>query len=154
MLLLTEKSSFTQHSEIKISFTRTIYHYQTINDSLEIYAFLLKLWKDHSIGLYESAFAVYLDNANNIIGYRHLAFGSMEAVLIDQRLVFATALLCGATGFIFAHNHPTGRLKASIADIKLTESLRKAGSIMQIRFLDHLIVTSEGYYSFRDSGDL
>jgi DNA repair protein RadC len=69
-------------------------------------------------------------------------------------MVLATALKCGATGIILSHNHPSGNLFPSDADDKLTKQIFEASKIMEIQLLDHLIITSEGYYSYADQGKI
>lgn len=73
--------------------------------------------------------------------------------MIDIRLVMATALGCLATTIIVCHNHPSGNLKPSSADEKITEQLVNAGKTLRISVLDHIIITSEnGYFSFAENG--
>ena len=69
-----------------------------------------------------------------------------------MRIIFATALKCAASSIIVAHNHPSMNLTPSEADRELTKKLREGGKLLDIKVLDHLIVTTEGYYSFADDG--
>ena len=83
-----------------------------------------------------------------------ISSGGITGTLVDVRIVFKKALEKGATAVILCHNHPSGALKPSNSDIQLTEKLRDAGKILDIRVLDHLIVTESGYFSFADEGKL
>jgi DNA repair protein RadC len=73
-------------------------------------------------------------------------------VLVDVGIVFSIALKACASGIIFSHNHPSGRLRPSKHDIYLTEKIVAAAQILDIRVCDHIIVTTEGYFSFKDEG--
>lgn len=79
-----------------------------------------------------------------------LSKGGITGTLVDVRLVLKTALEVGATGLILAHNHPSGTLKPSAADKELTKKLKLASESLDIKILDHLIVTETAYYSFAD----
>ena len=72
--------------------------------------------------------------------------------MVDIRIVLGIALKCCACGIILAHNHPSGEINPSRQDEEITKRLREAGKLMEINVLDHLIITSENYYSFADQG--
>jgi len=72
----------------------------------------------------------------------------------DPKLIFAAAINGASAAIILSHNHPSGQLKPSDADLKLTQKLKEGGKYLEIQVLDHIIVTSEGYYSFADEGVL
>jgi DNA repair protein RadC len=95
-----------------------------------------------------------LNRGNKVIGICEISTGTVSGTLVDPRVVFATALKTNATGIILAHNHPSGNLKPSRADELLTDKLRKAGELLDVVVLDHIIVTTEGFYSFADEGYL
>lgn len=102
----------------------------------------------------EYVFALYLNNNNEVVDHKCLSVGGYSASVVDTREVFATALLCRASGVILCHNHPSNQLKASVADRQLTRELSEAGKIMKVTLLDHIILTDASYYSFSDEGDL
>jgi len=104
--------------------------------------------------LREQVVILYLNNANKVIGYYRHTTGGLTSSLIDTRLILATALKSLSTGIIICHNHPSGTLEPSHADIKLTENLKTAAKQMEISLLDHIIITNKGYYSFSDEGNL
>lgn len=101
---------------------------------------------------HEEFWIVYLNNSNKVISKSQLSKGGITGTLVDVRLVFKTALEMGATGVILCHNHPSGTLIPSEADKQITRKLKVAGESLDIKVLDHLIVTESCYYSFVDEG--
>ncbi|HLW33192.1 MAG TPA: DNA repair protein RadC [Aequorivita sp.] len=103
---------------------------------------------------HEEFWIVYLNNSNRIIKGGQLSKGGITGTIVDVRLVFKEALQLGAVGVILAHNHPSGTLKPSQADIQLTKKLKTAGESLDIKVLDHLIITEKAYFSFADENML
>jgi len=103
---------------------------------------------------HEEFWVIYLNNSNKVISKAQLSKGGITGTLVDIRLVFKTALEIGATGIILSHNHPSGTLVASEADRQITRKLKTAGENLDIKVLDHVIITETGYYSFADEGIL
>ncbi len=103
---------------------------------------------------HEEFWILYLNNSNKVIKSGQLSKGGITGTLVDVRLVFKEALQIGAVGIILAHNHPSGTLKPSHADIQLTKKLKIAGDGLDIKVLDHLIVTEKAYFSFADENML
>ena len=101
---------------------------------------------------HEEFWIVYLNNSNKILSKSQLSKGGITGTLVDIRLVFKMALEMGATGLILCHNHPSGTLVPSDADKQITKKLRTAGDSLEIKVLDHLIVTEFNYFSFVDEG--
>jgi DNA repair protein RadC len=101
---------------------------------------------------HEEFWIVYLNNSNKIISKSQLSKGGITGTLVDVRLVFKTALEMGATALILCHNHPSGTLTPSDADKHITKKLKIAGDSLEIKVLDHLIVTEANYFSFVDEG--
>jgi DNA repair protein RadC len=100
---------------------------------------------------HEEFWIVYLNNSNKVIHTAQLSKGGITGTLVDVRLVMKQALEIGAVSLILAHNHPSGTLKASEADKKITNKLQKASEAMDIRVLDHVIITQNKYYNFADN---
>ncbi len=100
----------------------------------------------------EYFYVLLLNRANKILGYYQVSSGGISGTVVDQRIVFQAALKANASSLILAHNHPSGQLRPSQADIDLTRKIKAAGEIMDISVLDHLIMTEESYYSFADEG--
>ena len=103
---------------------------------------------------HEEFWILYLNNANKIIKSAQLSKGGITGTVVDVRLAFKEALQLGAVGIILAHNHPSGTLKPSQADINLTRKLKTAGESLDIKVLDHLIITEKAYFSFADENML
>lgn len=99
---------------------------------------------------HEEFWIVYLNNSNKVLRSEQLSKGGMTGTLVDVRLVLKTALEVGATALILAHNHPSGTLKPSEADKQITHKLATAGASLDIKVLDHLIITEKAYFSFAD----
>lgn len=99
---------------------------------------------------HEEFWIIYLNNSNRVIQNKQLSKGGITGTLVDVRLVLKQALELGATGLVLAHNHPSGNLKPSEADKQLTEKLKRASESIDIKVLDHLIVTEKAYFSFAD----
>lgn len=103
---------------------------------------------------HEEFWILYLNNANKILQSSQLSKGGLTGTLVDVRIVMKKALEIGAVGLILAHNHPSGTLKPSGEDKAVTEKLKKAATALDIKVLDHLIITQKDYYSFADKGIL
>ena len=101
---------------------------------------------------HEEFWIIYLNNSNKVISKSQLSKGGITGTLVDVRLVFKTALEMGATGLILCHNHPSGTLIPSDTDKQITKKLKLAGDSLEIKVLDHLIVTEKNYFSFVDEG--
>lgn len=101
---------------------------------------------------HEEFWVLYLNNANKVLSKSQQGKGGITGTIVDVRLVFKTALEIGATSIILCHNHPSGGLVPSEADIKITNKIKVAGQNLDIHVLDHLIVAENGYYSFADEG--
>ncbi len=99
---------------------------------------------------HEEFWIVYLNNSNKVIQKNQLSKGGITGTLVDVRLALKTALEVGATGIILTHNHPSGTLKPSEADKQLTAKLSTAAKSLDIKVLDHLIITEKAYFSFAD----
>lgn len=103
---------------------------------------------------HEEFWIIYLNNSNKVIQKNQLSKGGITGTLVDVRLVLKTALQLGATGIILVHNYPSGTLKPSEADKQITQKLKKAGESLDIKVLDHLIITEKAYFSFADDNIL
>ncbi len=99
---------------------------------------------------HEEFWIIYLNNSNRVIKSNQLSKGGITGTLVDVRLVLKKALEVGATGLILAHNHPSGALRPSVADKQITNKLKTAAQSLDIRVLDHIIITEKAYFSFAD----
>ncbi len=100
----------------------------------------------------EKFFAIYLSTANKIIKEKQITSGTLNASLVHPREVFKTAVSVSANSIILVHNHPSGNTRPSNADIEVTNQLVKAGKMMDIHILDHLIIAGNTYFSFKSEG--
>ena len=111
-----------------------------------------------AIGLHEEEqeclLVLILDTRNNIRGYQEVTRGLLDQSLGHPREIFRFAVINNAKSIIMAHNHPSGSVAPSSADIQLTENIAEAGGIIGIRLTDHVIIGEEGYYSFVENGML
>ncbi|MGN6193763.1 MAG: JAB domain-containing protein [Ginsengibacter sp.] len=124
-------------------------HISCSRDSFHI---LRNIWDDNKINMQKQFKVLLLNRANNVIGLYNASSGGITGTIVDARLILALAIKSLSVSIILSHNHPSGNLKRSLADEELTGKIKKACSYHDIKVLDHLIVTSEGYYSFADEG--
>ncbi|WP_196889519.1 RadC family protein [Aureivirga sp. CE67] len=103
---------------------------------------------------HEEFWIIFLNNSNKVIFQMQLSKGGLTATVVDVRLLFKKALEIRATSIILGHNHPSGSLKPSNADRNITSKIKEAGNVLDIKLLDHLIITQKSYYSFADEGML
>ena len=99
----------------------------------------------------EEFWVVYLNQSNRVIRKERLSAGGITGTLVDIRLIMKEAILCNATGMIISHNHPSGNESPSKEDNLITEQIKKAAETLNIRLIDHVIVTSNTYYSYMDN---
>ena len=105
-----------------------------------------------SIDIREAMVVLYLNNSNRTLGYSIASIGGITGTIVDVRLVLRDALLTQSTGLILIHNHPSGTLKPSQSDINITNKVKQAAELMDVKLLDHLILTEDSYFSFADDG--
>lgn len=103
---------------------------------------------------HEEFWVLYLNNSNKVLAKHQLSKGGFTATLVDVRLLYQKALKLSAVGVIVSHNHPSGKLEPSKSDINLTNKIKEAGVTLDIKVLDHLIITEKTYFSFADEGML
>ena len=140
-------------SEIHVSYKPgLISSTTTITNSQNAYEIFKSLFPADTISLQEQFVVLYLNRANRVIGSYQLSKGGITGTIADVRLILSVALKTLATGLILAHNHPSGNLKPSEADIQLTNKVKQAAKLMDIEVLDHMILSSNGYFSFTDDG--
>lgn len=123
-----------------------------IKSSQDSFSILKQIWDDNKIDLLEEFKVLLLNRANKVIGVYEASSGGITGTIADSRLILATAIKSLAVSIILSHNHPSGNLKPSTADQDLTSKIKSACLYHDIRVMDHVIVTSEGYYSFADEG--
>lgn len=121
-------------------------------DSAESAAAFVRQFYGSDIGIYESFFILLLNYSHVTIGYAKISQGGTVGTVVDPVLVAKYAIEGLAKGVILAHNHPSGNLKASQADKDMTEKIKKALALFEIKVLDHIILTEDGFTSFVNEG--
>jgi DNA repair protein RadC len=101
---------------------------------------------------HEEFWVLYLNNSNKVIHKAQLSKGGITGTVVDVRLIFKIALDYNATSLILSHNHPSGKLFASDADVQITKQIKEAAKHLDLLVLDHIIITENGFYSFNDEG--
>lgn len=143
--------------EIEVSFKRTqipIKELQrTVRESKQVEPMLRQIIGE-DIDYREKFVALYLNQAHDPIGFYVLSIGGISGTVVDTRLLWSVAHKICATKVIICHNHPSGKLAPSKPDETITETIKKQGELLDIKLLDHFIISSNGYFSFADNGML
>lgn len=143
--------------EIQISYKEQPLKYgkNTISSSIDAAEILFELWDKNTISFKESFKVLLLNNSNRIKGIYELSQGGITGTLVDVRILFSVILKSLSVGIILAHNHPSGKLIPSEADKQLTNKIKRASNLFDVKILDHIILAPDGsYYSFSDYGQL
>jgi len=135
-------------ASIELSKRYLIRSNKRITDAKDVYEEL----KSFSSKSQEHFLTITLDGASHIINTRTVFIGTLNQSLVHPREVFADAIADRAAGIIIAHNHPSGTLEASRADVQITQRLKEVSKLVGIELLDHVILSKHGYYSFSDEG--
>jgi DNA repair protein RadC len=125
-----------------------------IKSSSDVYEILLHYWDQDKIDLLEEFKVLFLNRSNRVLQIYNVSSGGITGTVADPRLILAAALKVASCSIMLAHNHPSTSLKPSKADEELTSKIKYAAQFHDIKVLDHIIVSSEGYYSFADEGVL
>ena len=120
-----------------------------IKSSKDIAHYLRALLKDHA---YEVFAVVFLNRANKINHFEIISRGGITGTIADPRIILKKALEEDATSIVLCHNHPSGNLQPSRADEELTKKIKEAAAYFDIKVIDHIIVSEDGFYSFADEG--
>lgn len=113
---------------------------------------LIRLWNKDKIDFVEEFKILLLNRNNRVLGIVDISTGGVTGTVADPKIIFVAALKAGACNIIISHNHPSGSLKPSRADEEMTKKIKYGGQLLDIQIFDHIIITSEGYYSFADEG--
>lgn len=120
-----------------------------MKSSIDVINFLRPLMEDQHT---EYFYVLFLNHANKVLHHACISHGGMTHTTVDTRVIFQEALVHKATKLMLCHNHPSGNLHPSNADLTLTRKLKEVGKVMDIEVLDHIILADHGYYSFREDG--
>ena len=152
-LKIMESNTVYELPELRITKQKSSFRKVQITSS-SIAADTIRKFYNDDIELWESFFILLLDQGNNTIGFVKISQGGISGTVVDARLVAHYAVNSLACGLIMAHNHPSGTLRPSDTDKRLTAKIVKALDLFDIKVQDHIILTSEGYFSFCDEGIL
>ena len=144
-----------QVNEIRISYKGGLKSnlWQKIGNSQDAAELIFGDWDKDTIGIYETFKVVLLNNSNKVKGLFQLSQGGITGTLVDLRILFAVVLKSLSVAIILSHNHPSGKLRPSENDKRITSKIRDASNLFDIKLLDHLILTPDGdYFSFADNG--
>lgn len=120
-----------------------------LSNSLQVYEYLRDVYMDLR---HEESWVVFLDSACRVVRREMIGRGGTDFTPVDIKVIMRYALECSARFLIVSHNHPSGTLNASRADIQLTKRLMAASQLLEIELSDHVIFCDQGYFSFRDEG--
>lgn len=142
----------TKVAEVQLSYKTTVKASgrPQINTSDDVYRVLKENWNYEIIEFIEEFKVLLLNRANRVIGIVPISVGGTAGTIADPKVIYVSALKANAASIILAHNHPSGNLKASDADIELTKKLKNAGLFLDLPILDHIILTKDGFLSFAD----
>jgi DNA repair protein RadC len=141
-------------AEVELSYKSNVkpserYQIKTSGDAYRLFS---ALYGDGVIEHHEQMIILCLNKANKVLGYSLISSGGISGTVVDPKIIFQIALKINACSIIISHNHPSGETIPSEADKRITKMIRDAGTMLEIILLDHIIATSEQYYSFADDG--
>lgn len=148
------EKNYLQVAEIQLTYKTSVKPSQRpkIGTPKEAYEILRSTWDEQKIEFIEQFKVMLLNRANKVLGIVEISTGSSGGTVADPKIIFAAALKANAACLIMAHNHPSGNLSPSQADIQLSRKVREGGRYLEIQVLDHIIVTQEGFLSMADEG--
>lgn len=149
-----ENASWLHLEEVQLTYKNKVVASQRpkVNGAEDALSLFRSIWDAEQIELVESFKMLLLNNGNRVLGVYHASQGGAVGTIVDIRILLTVALKANAGKLLVAHNHPSGNLTPSHSDIKLTEKLKEGAKLLEIQLLDHLILTSESYYSFANDG--
>ncbi len=148
------KPEWCQVAEVELVYKTKVKPSQRpkITTSVDAYEILQKIWNRDKIELVEEFKVLLLNRSNKVLGVLDASSGGITGTVADPRIILTAAIKANAVGIVLSHNHPSGSLKPSRADEELTVKIKEAARFLDMTVLDHIIITSEGYYSFADEG--
>ena len=143
-------------SEVELTYKNNVPYNQRqkISNSQGAYEILTNLFPENTMDYRETFIVLYLNRANQVLGYSVISQGGTSSTTVDIKMVIHTALLANASCIMLAHNHPSGNVQPSSDDNKITKRIMEAAKLFDITVLDHIIITNESYYSFTDNGNI
>lgn len=139
--------------EYKLSANKCEFEQKKIMSSSDVYDYAKQFYFDDLL-IYESSFIVLANRANKVLGYAKISQGGVAGAVVDTKIVAKYAIESLCTGVFFIHNHPSGNVKPSVEDKHITEKLKKALSLFDIKLVDSIIISEDSFFSFCDEGIL
>ena len=141
-------------AEVELSYKNRVPYKERkkVQTSLDAYNLLINNHDDDTIDYKETFKVLYLNQASQVVGCFTLSQGGITSTCVDVRNILQGALLTNAVAMGLAHNHPSGNTRPSREDDKITNQVSKAGELLNIKVLDHIIFTREDFYSYGDEG--
>ena len=136
-------------NEVEIVYKRKNFSKPKFQNSNQVYKILYPFFES-VIDHHESFKILLCDNNNRILGVHHVSEGGLTGTVVDIRIIAQSIILSNAKSVVIAHNHPSGKLEPSSADIKITNKIKDMCQLIEVNLLDHIILTSDSYYSFCD----
>lgn len=151
---IIDQQDWTLVSEIELIYKTKVKASERpkITTSSDCYRLFLKQWDVNKLEFVEQFKVMLLSRANRVLGIYEVSTGNVSSCIADPRQIFCAAIKANASFLVACHNHPSGNLKPSKADETLTHQLVQAGIILDLKVLDHIIITPESYFSFADEG--
>jgi DNA repair protein RadC len=142
-------------SEVQISYkpSREVFSDIIINRSTQASEIFQQIWSS-DLEYKEEMNIILMNRANKILGYNRVSTGGTTGTVVDLKVLFQLILKTNTQAFVIAHNHPSGNLKPSVQDLKLTEKVKEISRLLDVSFLDHMILSEGSYYSMADEGDM
>ena len=143
-------------AEINVSYKPAVIFDNDILTSFDAYRLFMKFFPESTMHLQERFMVMYLNKANKVLGIYPMSVGGITGTVADIRIILSVALKAVATTILLAHNHPSGNMKPSQKDLELTHRIKEAASMLDIKVVDHLIISpaDDVYFSFADEGFL
>jgi DNA repair protein RadC len=138
--------------KIKVSVSRGEQH--TITSSDDVAKVCRSIFSADTINWTEEMLVICLNRANVVIGYHKVSSGGFSGTVCDPKVVLTIALQCAASSIILTHNHPSGNLKPSDNDIRVTKKIQDACALLDLKLLDHVIITDDNHYSMLENGNI
>ena len=133
-------------AEIQVSYLPSTNKKPVVKTAFDAFLELIEFFPMNTISLHERFVAMYLNRSNRVLGVYELSKGGITGTVVDLRLLLSVALKVAATGIILCHNHPSGNLQPSNNDRDITNKIREACKLFDIKLLDHLIISADRKY--------
>lgn len=152
----TQNTDIYKVEEVKLHFKYNLKYSErpTLSSSKDTFEVLCKVWDYSQIDYKESFKTILLNRANKVIGVCNISEGGTSATITDIKHILQSAILSNASAIMVAHNHPSGNTTPSEHDKRITQQIKQACKIVDIILMDHIIITSEAYYSFADNAEI